>query len=105
MIEFLQGEGWAIVQLEKYSFKEQISLFRNARAVCSIHGAGLANLLWCDKGCKVLELSAANYLNGSLEGLALCLGLDHRFLVFEADSKFRITVDLKKFKSAIRALT
>jgi capsular polysaccharide biosynthesis protein len=104
MIDFLRGEGWAIIQAEKYSLKQQIGLFRNARAVCSIHGAGLTNLLWCDKGCKVLELCAANYLNGSLEGLALCLGLDHRFLVYPADDKFRIRVDMEEFKSAIKAM-
>lgn len=104
MIEFLQGEGWAIIQGEKYTFREQIGLFRKARAVCSIHGAGLSHLLWCNKGCKVLELSATNYLNGATESLAVCLGLDHRFMLFPADSKFRISVDMTKFKSAIAAL-
>jgi len=104
MIEFLQGEGWTILQAEKYSLSEQIGIFRNARAVCSIHGAGLTNLLWCDKGSKVLELCADNFLNGSLEGLALCLNLDHRFLVFPADSKWRINVDMKKFKAAVAAM-
>jgi hypothetical protein len=104
MIEFLQGEGWTILEADRYSLREQIGIFRKARAVCSIHGAGLVNLLWCEKGCKVLELCASNYLNGSLESLALCLGHDHHFMVFDADKTFRMSVDMKKFKAAILAL-
>jgi hypothetical protein len=104
MIEFLQGERWTIIAAEKYSFREQISLFQTSHAICSIHGAGLGNLLWCEKGTKVLELCAANYLNGSLEGLAIGVGLDHRFLVFPADAQFRIDVDMDRFKAAIKAM-
>jgi hypothetical protein len=104
MIEFLEGEGWTILQADLYSLREQIGIFRTARAVCSIHGAGLVHLLWCDKGCKVLELCSDNYINGSLESLALCLGHEHHFMILPADKEFRISVDLEKFKSAIRAL-
>jgi capsular polysaccharide biosynthesis protein len=104
MIDFLSGEGWTIIQAEKYSFREQIAIFSRARAVCGLHGAGLTNLLWCQKGSKVLELCAANFLNGCYEGLAVAAGLDHRYLVFEADRHYRPNVDLQQFASAIRAL-
>jgi len=104
MIQFLEGRGWSILQADRFSLREQIGIFRKARAVCSIHGAGLMNLLWCDPGCKVLELCASNYINGSLESLALCLGHDHHFMIFDADNKFRISVDMEKFKAAIAAL-
>jgi capsular polysaccharide biosynthesis protein len=104
MIDFLQGEGWTVLQAENYSFREQIALFSNARAVCSLHGAALANLVWCQKGCKALELCPANFLNGCYEGLAAYVDVDYRFLVFEADRQSRLKVDLHQFTAAIKAL-
>ncbi len=104
MVDFLWGEGWMILEAEKHSLREQIALFSNARTICSIHGAGLTNLIWCQKGCKVLELCPANFLNGCYEGLAAYGDLDYRFLVFPADRKSQLNVDLKSFTNAIRAL-
>ncbi len=104
MIDFLLEEGWTIIQAEKYSFREQIAIFAHARAVCGLHGAGLTNLIWCPRGCKVLELCASNFLNGCYEGLAVYNGLDHRYLILEADRHYRPSVNLKDFATAIHGL-
>ncbi|MCE0499078.1 MAG: glycosyltransferase family 61 protein [Methylacidiphilales bacterium] len=104
MIAILEKEGWTIIQAQNYSFRNQIALFSNARAICAIHGAGLTNLLWCQKGCKVLEICPANRLNGCYEGIAAYLDLDYRYMIFEADAKYRPKIDLKAFTSAIKAL-
>jgi len=104
MIDILKAEGWAIIQAEKLSFREQIALFAGARAVCAVHGAGLTNLLWSPPGCHVLELCAANFLNGCYESMAVYNGLDHRYLVFEADRQYRLKVDLGVFTEALRRL-
>jgi len=104
MIAILESEGWTIIETQNYSFREQIALFSRARAVCAIHGAGLTNLLWCPKGCKVLELCPSNFLNGCYESMAAFLDLDYRYMVFEADFMFRMKVDLKEFATAIKAL-
>lgn len=104
MTAILEKEGWTIIQAQNYSFREQVALFSNVRAVCAIHGAGLTNLLWCPKGCKVLELCPANFLNGCYESMAAFLDLDYRYLVFEADAEYRMKVDLKQFTAAIQAL-
>jgi capsular polysaccharide biosynthesis protein len=104
MIANLEKEDWTIIHTQNYSFREQVALFSQARAICAIHGAGLTNLLWCRKGCRVLELCPNNFLNGCFEGLAAFLDLDYRYLVFAADSQYRMNVDLKQFSSAIKAL-
>lgn len=104
MIAILEKEGWTIIQTQKYSLREQIALFANARAVCAPHGAGLTNLLWCPKGCRVLELCPSNFLNGCYESMAVYLDLEYRFMIFEADEQHRINVDLKQFTSAIQAM-
>jgi capsular polysaccharide biosynthesis protein len=103
MIGILKGEGWTIIRTEEYSFREQVARFQTARAVCAIHGAGLTNLLWCPKGCKVLEICPSNFLNGCYESIAAFLDLDYRYLVFDADIHYRMRVDLKQFVEAIKA--
>jgi hypothetical protein len=104
LTDFLRRNRWTIIQAEDYTFQEQIALFWNARMICSPHGAGLTNLLWCQKGCRVLELCPSNFLNGCFEGLAAYMDLDYRYMIFEADSRYRMKIDLKKFASAIQAL-
>lgn len=104
MIDFLQNEGWAIIQAEDYNFREQVGLFHHARAICCPHGSGLTNILWCQPGCRVLELCPSNFLNGCFEGLAAYLDLDYRYMIFEGDSQFRMKIDLPEFKAAIKSL-
>jgi capsular polysaccharide biosynthesis protein len=48
--------GFEIVDLDALTFEAQLLLFRNARVVAGIHGAGLANLIWCPHPVHVLEL-------------------------------------------------
>jgi capsular polysaccharide biosynthesis protein len=104
LIDALQSEGWFILEAEKTPLREQIALFSQARTICGIHGAGFTNLLWCQKGCKVLELCAVNYLNGCFEGLAAYLSLDHRYLICPADEQHHLQLDLDQVIPAIRAL-
>ena len=104
MIAILQEQGWAIIQAENYNLKDQIALFWNARVICAVHGAGLTNLLWCRKGCRVLELVPSTFLNGCYEGLAAYLDLDYRYLIFDADLKCRMTIDLEAFAAAVKKL-
>lgn len=94
LVAFLKGRGWSVVALESLTFAQQVNLFRGARAVCGLHGAGFTNLLWCPPGCVAVELVAHNFLNGCYEGLAGHVGVEHRFLVNQADAEFRILVDL-----------
>jgi hypothetical protein len=53
----LNLKGWETVVLEKMSIREQIKTFAEASHVVAAHGAGLTNLLWCQPGTKVLEIS------------------------------------------------
>ena len=44
------------VVLEDLPFCEQVALFQQAECIVSPHGSGLANLIFCHPGTKVLEL-------------------------------------------------
>ena len=43
---------------EDISFKEQISLFQNADCIVGLHGAGFANLVFCEPNTKVVEFQS-----------------------------------------------
>jgi hypothetical protein len=93
--EFFLRRGWGVVDTQELTMAQQIQLFARAEAVCAVHGAALTNLLWCQPGCRVLELLASNFLNGVYEGVARYVGVQHRFLIYPGDAKFRLRVDLR----------
>jgi hypothetical protein len=51
----LSEEGFDTVSLEGMAPSDQILLFQSAEFVVGAHGAGLANLLFCEPGTKVIE--------------------------------------------------
>ena len=95
VLEFFRERGWACVDTAQLTLSQQIQLFSRAEAVCALHGAALTNLVWCRPGCQVLELVARTFLNGVYEGIAQAAQADHRFLLCEADARYRARVDLR----------
>ena len=53
---FLKKEGFESIFLEDYSFKDQVCIFNKANFIVGLHGAGFANLVFCKKGTKVIEI-------------------------------------------------
>ena len=54
--EFLIKKGFSIVALSDLSFEDQVNLFNHATHIVGLHGAGFANLTFCNPDTKVLEL-------------------------------------------------
>ncbi len=81
--ETLNNRGFRIIFLEELVFTAQIEVFQNADIIIAPHGAGLANLVWCSPGTKVIELFTNHVFNdcfarlsSSLSCLHYCLGID-----------------------------
>tara|TARA_B100001057_G_C22832187_1_gene943801 strand:+ start:1289 stop:2392 length:1104 start_codon:yes stop_codon:yes gene_type:complete len=53
---FLIEKGYSIISLSDFTFKDQIDLFNNASNIIGLHGAGFANLTFCNPNTRVLEL-------------------------------------------------
>ena len=53
---YLTKKDFKILYLEDYSFKDQISIFKNAKIIIGLHGAGFANIVFCKKGTKIIEI-------------------------------------------------
>ena len=70
LIAALQPLGIVPLELEALTAETQIDLFRNAELVVAPHGAGLANLVFAQAGCRVLELQMDAYCHWCFRRLA-----------------------------------
>lgn len=60
----LRPLGFRRVLLENLSFADQVKLFYEAEFVVAPHGAGLTNLVFCQPGARVLEITTTFRLYG-----------------------------------------
>ena len=81
----LEARGFHRVFLEDMTWAEQIVAFREARELVAAHGAGLANLVFCEAGTRVVEFFDRAYVNPCYWRLAALKGLDYRPLVPAGD--------------------
>ena len=64
--EELKKIGFHIIFPEQLKLEDQISIFRNAKVVVGIHGAGLVNIVW-GKQTHLIELMPNNRVNKCYE--------------------------------------
>ncbi len=81
VLDYLMPLGYQPVWLEDLSFADQVGLFQQAEQVIAPHGAGLANLIWCQPGAKVIEFFSPQYLPPCYWVIARQIGLAYGYLV------------------------
>lgn len=66
--DILKKNGFSIVKLTSLTFNEQIALFNNSAHIVGLHGAGFANLIFCNPKTNVLEIkpSTAGFMYKNL---------------------------------------
>ena len=79
--ELLAAFGFVTIIPETLSFTEQVALFSQAEVIVSPHGAGLANLIFCPPGVKVIELFTTDYVYGCFWAIASQVGLNYYYLI------------------------
>ena len=77
---YLRKEGFKIVKLSKFSFKKQISIFKNCNIVISPHGAGMANLIFCKRKTKVVEIRPLGHPNNVYKRISKFNKLKHHLI-------------------------
>jgi len=75
--KYLLEKGFQILELSQYTFKDQQQLFSSANVVIAAHGAGLANIVFCNSGTKVLEIHPARWTSLCYAHLASQVGCDY----------------------------
>ncbi|UPY36645.1 glycosyltransferase family 61 protein [Sediminicoccus sp. KRV36] len=75
----LKALGFDIFDNAEKPIREQVRAFRNASIVVAPHGAGLANIVYCDPGTPVIEVIPEGYDQGvtSYRSLADLFGLPY----------------------------
>jgi capsular polysaccharide biosynthesis protein len=108
----LESRGFVKVYLEELTWSEQIAAFRSAKVIVAPHGAGLANLVFCQAGTKVVELFNRSYVNPVYWQLASSQALDYRPLVpagpeplsqLLSANRLDITADIAQVEAALAA--
>lgn len=79
--ERLRREGFVTVCLENFTVAQQAALFAQARVIVMPTGGGLANLVFCRAGARVIELFHPAYLPVFCLPLTQALGLEYHGLV------------------------
>lgn len=77
----LEARGFVKVCAEEWSWAEQRAGFGAAQEIVAPHGAGLANLIFCRAGTRVVELFGRDYVQPGFWRLAAVAGLDYRPVV------------------------
>ena len=57
LIEKLKKNDFKVINTSQYEIFEQISIFSNAKIVLSTYGSGLANIVFCNPGTKIYEIT------------------------------------------------
>jgi len=83
VITLLEQYGFESVQLSEYDFNEKIALFQQSESVVGLTGAGLTNIMFCDKGTKLLELFPPSFIHYLYSSIATHLDLDYQYLTLK----------------------
>ena len=89
VLDKVKSLGFYVVDFEDYNLDEQISIMHNAKILVSIHGAGLTNMIFCQSGSSVLELSLKNQvMDKCFFNLANAMDLKYYYQFCESDNDF-----------------
>jgi hypothetical protein len=59
----LMNLGFDIFIASDWSIAAQVAIFSSAEVIVAPHGAGLTNIIFSSKKCKIIEINQDNYLN------------------------------------------
>lgn len=89
LIRVLRTYDFKVLHLETMTAEDQISAFRSAEIIVAPHGAGLANLCFCNPGTRVLEITTPYRVLSLFTRLANAAGLEfHLHLGYPVGKKW-----------------
>ncbi len=89
----LREFGFEIIASERLDMAEQVRLFREASHVIAGHGAGLANLMYCAPGTKVLEILHDGWGHPMYWLMAAKMDLDYTLMKAGAAGRHGVQID------------
>lgn len=86
LIELLQRQNWTILETEGMSLVDQVEEISSASALCGVHGAGLAGMVWMAPGSQVIELGPSRFVP-CFSHMSSILNLDYVRIPYEGPSR------------------
>lgn len=84
IISHLEYLGFEILDCENLSVLEQVKVFSEASVVIGSHGSAFTNLVFCNKGTKVLDIFNESHTNPCFWIISKILELDYHLLQGES---------------------
>jgi capsular polysaccharide biosynthesis protein len=72
--EILENNGYKILHMELLSIEEQIKAVSSCKVIIAPHGAGLTNMVFAKRGCRIVELIPNKYMVPLFRQLAIDCG-------------------------------
>jgi capsular polysaccharide biosynthesis protein len=86
--------GFRLFYMEKLSFREQVELMFGAKVIVGASGAAFSNILFCQKGARILSWLLPQYKGfSSFSNLAQAVGADMRYIFSDPRQPIRNTED------------
>jgi capsular polysaccharide biosynthesis protein len=84
VLNSLELAGFTGIYMEDYSFADQIKIAVESKIIVGLHGAGMVNCMFMQKGSCVLELMNPDFMNPELFQLCNILGIQYDYFCGEA---------------------
>ncbi len=107
----LDALGFTVLRMQDLSLDDQVRTLRNARFVVGENSGGLANIMFCRRGTRVLELNNPAFPHPAHWALASLIGADYGFCVGKhvgqepSNMNSNYIIEPDRFTRAMEALT
>ena len=95
--KLFERNGFEIVQMDKLDLLDEIKLMSETCVLAGVHGSALSNVIWMQKGSKVLEIVNENYWTEA--GHRLCFLRECQYEPFEYFGEFESEISLASIES------
>jgi hypothetical protein len=77
----LENKGFTVLRPHQLTdIYQNAELFQKAELVVGPHGAGLSNIVFCEKGTRIYELATPNWWNPAFSALSMEKSLSHQII-------------------------
>jgi|GEM_PF-1854008 len=109
LMDLLTPYGFKKYTLTSLGFVDKVRLFASAKVIIAPHGAGLANLTFCQTNSTLIEFFTSTYVCACYSEMAQKVGMDYHYFVFDhvVTDKYskgvddHITVDVNRVKALL----
>jgi capsular polysaccharide biosynthesis protein len=103
LISFLKKKGFESYKLSELSFSQQIYLFYNAKIIIGPHGAGFANICFCKKNTKIIDLKSRHFKKINLyKRISKINKIKYFEIISPSNNQKKITINFKTIKKILK---